>query len=246
MIFFPAIDIYQGKCVRLEKGDFEKKTIFNEDPVDQAKFFEDMGCNWIHVVDLDAAKGDESRNVSVLIEIKQKTNLKIQFGGGIRTAERLKSLFDLGVDRAIIGTAAFKDLNFLASMASDYPQRIWLGTDVLNGKIKINGWTEDSDKDLDNALDFASKQNIGGIILTDINKDGMMQGPNIEMTADIASKYKIPVILSGGVSKIDDIAMINEFEDKGISGLICGRAIYDNKIDIAEAINILGNQDAQN
>ena len=246
MILYPAIDLINKECVRLKKGDYSKKTVFNKDPLKQAQIFESEGCKWVHIVDLDAAKGDESKNGSILLEIKKKTNLKIQFGGGIRTSERLKSLFDLGVDRAIIGTAAFKDLNFLASMASDYPRRIWLGTDVLDGKIKINGWTEDSDKDLDNALDFASKQNIGGIILTDINKDGMMEGPNIEMTADIASKYKIPVILSGGVSKIDDIAMINEFEDKGISGLICGRAIYDNKIDIAEAIKILGNQDAQN
>lgn len=117
---------------------------------------------------------------------------------------------------------------------------------MLNGKIKIHGWTEDSDKDLDSVLEFVSRLNIGGIILTDINKDGMMQGPNIEMTSDIASKYKIPVILSGGVSKIADIAKISEFEDKGISGLICGRAIYDNKIDIAESLEILGNQDAQN
>ena len=246
MKIFPAIDIKDKKCVRLIKGDFENKTEYKTSPVVQAVKYTELGFKNLHIVDLDAAKGDESKNGSILLEIKKKTNLKIQFGGGIRTSERLKSLFDLGVDRAIIGTAAFKDLNFLASMASDYPRRIWLGTDVLDGKIKINGWTEDSDKDLDNALDFASKQNIGGIILTDINKDGMMQGPNIEMTADIASKYKIPVILSGGVSKIDDIAMINEFEDKGISGLICGRAIYDNKIDIAEAIKILGNQDAQN
>ena len=246
MILYPAIDLINKECVRLKKGDYSRKTVFNKDPVKQAQIFESEGCTWIHIVDLDAAKGDESKNGSILLEIKKKTNLKIQFGGGIRTSDRLESLFDLGIDRAIVGTAAFQDLNFLASIANDYPERIWLGTDVLNGKIKIKGWTEDSDKDLDSTLDFASKQNIGGIILTDINKDGMMQGPNIEMTANIASKYKIPVILSGGVSKIDDIAMISEFENKGISGLICGRAIYDKKIDIAEALKILGNQDAQN
>ena len=246
MILYPAIDLIDKECVRLKKGDYSRKTVFNKDPVKQAQIFESEGCAWVHIVDLDAAKGDESKNGPILLEIKKKTNLKIQFGGGIRTPERLKFLFDLGIDRAIIGTAAFQDLNFLESSANDYPHRIWLGTDVLNGKIKIHGWTEDSDKDLDSVLEFVSRLNIGGIILTDINKDGMMQGPNIEMTSDIASKYKIPVILSGGVSKIADIAKISEFEDKGISGLICGRAIYDNKIDIAESLEILGNQDAQN
>lgn len=244
MILYPAIDLINKECVRLKKGDYSQKTVFNKDPVKQAQTFEKEGCTWIHVVDLDAAKGDESRNVSVLLEIKQKTNLKIQFGGGIRTAERLKSLFDLGIDRAIIGTAAFQDLNFLATSAAKYPNKIWLGTDVLNGKIKIHGWTKDSDLNLDSALEFASKQNIGGIILTDINKDGMMQGPNIEMTIDVASTFGTDVILSGGVSNIKDIETIKELEDKGISGLICGRAIYDNKVNIAKALDILGNQDA--
>ena len=246
MILYPAIDLINKECVRLKKGDYSKKTVFNKNPIKQAQIFESEGCEWVHIVDLDAAKGNETKNDSVLLGIKEKTNLRIQFGGGVRTPERVKSLFDLGIDRVIIGTAAFQDLNFLESSANNYPHRIWLGTDVLNGKIKIHGWTEDSDKDLNSVIEFASGLNIGGIILTDINKDGMMQGPNIEMTSDIASKYKIPVILSGGVSKIDDIAMISEFGDKGISGLICGRAIYDNKIDIAEALKILGNQDAQN
>ena len=244
MILYPAIDLKKGKCVRLLQGKMNKQTIFNNDPLMQAKLFVNEGCEWLHVVDLDAAKGDESRNVSVLLEIKQKTNLKIQFGGGIRTAERLKSLFDLGIDRAIIGTAAFQDLNFLATSAAKYPNKIWLGTDVLNGKIKIHGWTKDSDLNLDSALEFASKQNIGGIILTDINKDGMMQGPNIEMTIDVASTFGTDVILSGGVSNIKDIETIKELEDKGISGLICGRAIYDNKVNITKALDILGNQDA--
>ena len=244
MILYPAIDLINKECVRLKKGDYSQKTVFNKDPVKQAQIFENEGCTWLHVVDLDAAKGDESRNVSVLLEIKQKTNLKIQFGGGIRTAERLKSLFDLGIDRAIIGTAAFQDLNFLATSAAKYPNKIWLGTDVLNGKIKIHGWTKDSDLNLDNALEFASKQSIGGIILTDINKDGMMQGPNIEMTIDVASTFGTDVILSGGVSNIKDIETIKELEDKGISGLICGRAIYDNKVNITKALDILGNQDA--
>jgi len=244
MILYPAIDLIDKECVRLKKGDYSKKTVFNKDPVKQAQIFESEGCAWVHIVDLDAAKGDESINGSVLLEIKDKTNLKIQFGGGIRTAERLETLFDLGIDRAIIGTAAFQDLSFLESAASNYPNKIWLGTDVLNDKIKIHGWTEDSDLDLDSVLKFASKQNLGGIILTDISKDGMMQGPNIEMTADVASSCGLAVILSGGVSNINDITMIKEFEDKGISGIICGRAIYDEKIDIVKALDILGNQDA--
>ena len=143
MIFFPAIDIYQGKCVRLEKGDFEKKTIFNEDPVDQAKFFEDMGCNWIHVVDLDGAKNGSSSNFNIVEEISLKTNLKIQFGGGVRSIAKIKSLLDAGIERVVIGTKAINDISFLDVVCRDFPNKIVIGIDARKGKVSIEGWTKD-------------------------------------------------------------------------------------------------------
>ena len=174
MIFYPAIDLINKQCVRLEKGDYSKKTIFNEDPVAQAKIFESDGCSWIHVVDLDAAKDGKSENRSVLLDIKKNTNLKIQFGGGIRSVKIIREVLELGIDRVILGTAAIQDLSFLEKATQNFPDRVWLGTDVLDGNIKVHGWTKNSENDLNSVLDFASQLSIGGTILTDINKDGMM------------------------------------------------------------------------
>ena len=244
MIFYPAIDLINKQCVRLEKGDYSKKTIFNEDPLTQAKIFESDGCSWLHVVDLDAAKNGKSENGSVLFDIKMNTNLKIQFGGGIRSVEKIKEIIELGIDRVILGTAAIQDLSFLEKAAQNFPNKVWLGADVLDGDIKVHGWTKNSENDLNSVLDFASQLSIGGTILTDINKDGMMQGPNIEMTVKIAQKYNFPVILSGGISNIKDIIKLKKFESEGISGLICGRALYDNKVSAIEALKILGYQNA--
>ena len=244
MIFYPAIDLINKQCVRLKKGDYSKKTIFNEDPVAQAKIFESDGCSWVHVVDLDAAKDGKSENGSVLFDIKKNTNLKIQFGGGIRSVEKIREVLELGIDRVILGTAAIQDLNFLEKATQNFSNRVWLGTDVLDGDIKVHGWTKKSENDLNSVLDFASQLGIGGIILTDINKDGMMKGPNIEMTVNIAKKYNFPVILSGGISNIKDIIELKKFESEGISGLICGRALYDNKVSVIESLKILGYQNA--
>ena len=145
MIFFPAIDIYEGSCVRLEKGDFEKKTIFNKNPLDQAKIFQDIGCEWIHIVDLDGAKSGTSNNFDLVKEIALKTDLKIQFGGGVRTLSKISSLTDNGIDRVIIGTRAIEDISFLEEACEDFPNKIAIGIDARNGKVSIEGWTKDSD-----------------------------------------------------------------------------------------------------
>ena len=182
MIFFPAIDIYQGKCVRLEKGDFEKKTIFNEDPVDQAKFFEDMGCNWIHVVDLDGAKNGSSSNFNIVEEISLKTNLKIQFGGGVRSIAKIKSLLDAGIERVVIGTKAINDISFLDLVCRDFPNKIVIGIDARKGKVSIEGWTKDSGINANELAINAEKKGVCAIIFTDIDIDGLMSGPNIPST----------------------------------------------------------------
>ena len=239
MIFFPAIDIYQGKCVRLEKGDFEKKTIFNEDPVDQAKFFEDMGCNWIHVVDLDGAKNGSSSNFNIVEEISLKTNLKIQFGGGVRSIAKIKSLLDAGIERVVIGTKAINDISFLDVVCRDFPNKIVIGIDARKGKVSIEGWTKDSGINANELAINAEKKGVCAIIFTDIDKDGLMSGPNIPSTLEIAKVVNIPVIVSGGVSAIEDVIEVKENEGSGIGGLICGRAVYDKKVDIKEALKIL-------
>ena len=239
MIFFPAIDIYQGKCVRLEKGDFEKKTIFNEDPVDQAKFFEDMGCNWIHVVDLDGAKNGSSSNFNIVEEISLKTNLKIQFGGGVRSIAKIKSLLDAGIERVVIGTKAINDISFLDVVCRDFPNKIVIGIDARKGKVSIEGWTKDSGINANELAINAEKKGVCAIIFTDIDKDGLMSGPNIPSTLEIAKAVNIPVIVSGGVSAIEDVIEVKENEGSGIGGLICGRAVYDKKVDIKEALKIL-------
>ena len=239
MIFFPAIDIYQGKCVRLEKGDFEKKTIFNEDPVDQAKFFEDMGCNWIHVVDLDGAKNGSSSNFNIVEEISLKTNLKIQFGGGVRSIEKIKSLLAIGIERVVIGTKAINDISFLDVACRDFPNKIVIGIDARKGKVSIEGWTKDSGVNANELAINAEKKGVCAIIFTDIDKDGLMSGPNIPSTLEIAKAVNIPVIVSGGVSAIEDVLEVKENEGSGSGGVICGRAVYDKKVDIKEALKIV-------
>ena len=239
MIFFPAIDIYQGKCVRLEKGDFEKKTIFNEDPVDQAKFFEDMGCNWIHVVDLDGAKNGSSSNFNIVEEISLKTNLKIQFGGGVRSIAKIKSLLAVGIERVVIGTKAINDISFLDVACRDFPNKIVIGIDARKGKVSIEGWTKDSGVNANELAINAEKKGVCAIIFTDIDKDGLMSGPNISSTLEIAKAVNIPVIVSGGVSAIEDVIEVKENEGSGIGGVICGRAVYDKQVDIKEALKIV-------
>ena len=239
MIFFPAIDIYEGFCVRLEKGDFEKKTIFNKNPLDQAKIFQDLGCDWIHIVDLDGAKNANSDNFDIVKEIALKTDLKIQFGGGVRTSSKISSLINSGIERVIIGTKAIDDISFLEEACNDFPNKIAIGIDARKGKVSIEGWTKDSGVSAIEFAVIAESKGVCAIIFTDIDKDGVMEGPNIGSTLEIAKSVNIPVIVSGGVSSIEDVLQIKNNEKSGIGGMICGRAVYDKKVDIREALNIV-------
>ena len=239
MIFFPAIDIYEGFCVRLEKGDFEKKTIFNKNPLDQAKIFQDMGCDWIHIVDLDGAKNGNSDNFDIVKEIALKTDLKIQFGGGVRTSSKISSLINSGIERVIIGTKAIDDISFLEEACKDFPNKIAIGIDARKGKVSIEGWTKDSGVNANEFAVIAESKGVCAIIFTDIDKDGVMEGPNIGSTLEIAKSVNIPVIVSGGVSSIEDVLQIKNNEKSGIGGMICGRAVYDKKVDIREALTIV-------
>jgi phosphoribosylformimino-5-aminoimidazole carboxamide ribotide isomerase len=225
MIFLPAIDICEGACVRLERGDFNKKTVFNKSPLNQAMSFESLGCDWLHVVDLDGARDGNSNNYEFIKEITSQTNLKIQFGGG--------------VERVILGTKALKNIEFLEAASDLFPRNIAVGIDARKGKVSTDGWTKDSNIDAEEFALRAASKGACAIIFTDIDKDGVMSGPNNLSTKTIAEKVSIPVIASGGISNINDVIEIKKIESSGVAGMICGRAIYDGKIDIKEALEVV-------
>jgi|TARA_B110000459_G_C16576909_1_gene479255 phosphoribosylformimino-5-aminoimidazole carboxamide ribotide isomerase len=239
MIFLPAIDICEGACVRLERGDFNKKTVFNKSPLNQAMSFESLGCDWLHVVDLDGARDGNSNNYEFIKEITSQTNLKIQFGGGVRSFEKIKKLLDLGVERVILGTKALKNIEFLEAASDLFPRNIAVGIDARKGKVSTDGWTKDSNIDAEEFALRAASKGACAIIFTDIDKDGVMSGPNNLSTKTIAEKVSIPVIASGGISNINDVIEIKKIESSGVAGMICGRAIYDGKIDIKEALEVV-------
>ena len=234
MKIFPAIDIKDKKCVRLVKGDFNNKTEYEISPVDQAGKYKDHGFTNLHIVDLDGALTGETVNLDVIEEIVKKFDLKIEVGGGVRNIDSIKKYTDAGVDKVILGSAAIKDKNFLKNSCEKFPNQIALGLDAKNGYLSVSGWKENSNK---LTLDFLKEVNGFGasrLIYTDINKDGMKKGPNFEETSEVAHTSNCPVIISGGVSSIDDIKKAKELNNKNIEGIIVGKAIYDGDINLDE------------
>lgn len=237
MIIFPAIDLKDGKCVRLYKGDFNKVTIFNSSPYNQALRFQKKGFKHLHLVDLDAALTGKSKNKDIIIKILNKTNLNIQLGGGIRSLEQISFWIDHGVSSVVVGTMAIKNLKCLEKACNLYPERIAVALDVRDGFLSINGWIKQTKIKF---LDFTKKlENIGisKIIFTDINRDGTKSGINIFQIKKIINKVKIPLIASGGFSSIEDVKKI--FALKRLYGIILGRAIYDGSIKTRDLLKIL-------
>ena len=238
MIFFPAIDIYQGKCVRLEKGDFEKKTIFNEDPVDQAKFFEDMGCNWIHVVDLDGAKNGSSSNFNIVEEISLKTNLKIQFGGGVRSISDIQSLLSSGADKVSINTAAVSNPDLIYEASSIFgSQCIVVAIDAkIVSKNKWEIFTHGGRNSTGiNAIEFSKKVSdlgAGEILLTSMDKDGTKSGYDNVLLRAVSNEISVPVIASGGVGKVEDL--IDGVMIGGASAVLAASIFHFGEISIQE------------
>jgi phosphoribosylformimino-5-aminoimidazole carboxamide ribotide isomerase len=237
MILYPAIDLKGGQCVRLLRGDMAKATVFNSDPVAQARQFVAEGAQYLHIVDLDGAVTGFSKNDQAIREIRDAVDIPIQMGGGIRTREAIKIRYLMKIDRVILGTAALRDPELVKSASQEFrfPGGVAVGIDARNGKVAVEGWTEQSDM---NAIELAAKfegSGVTAIIYTDINRDGMMQGVNVEATARFASCISIPVIASGGVSSLDDIRSL---KDRGIAGAIVGRALYEGRIDLAAALKI--------
>ena len=233
MKIFPAIDIKDKKCVRLVKGDFNNKTEYKMSPVDQAGKYKDYGFKNLHIVDLDGALTGKTINLEVIQEIVQKFDLKIEVGGGVRSIDSIQKYLDLGVEKVILGSAAIKDKNFLKEACKKFPNQIALGLDAKDGYLSVSGWKENSNQ---LTLDFLKEVNDYGasrLIYTDINRDGMKQSPNFEETSKVADVANCPVIISGGVSSINDIKKAKSL-NKNIEGIIVGKAIYDGDIKLGE------------
>ena len=233
MKIFPAIDIKDKKCVRLVKGDFDNKTEYEMSPVDQAGKYKDHGFKHLHIVDLDGALTGKIVNLDIIQEIVDRFDFKIEIGGGIRNLESIQKYTDVGVEKVILGSAAIKDKNFLKEACQKFPNQIALGLDAKNEYLSVSGWKENSNQ---LTLDFLKEVNDYGasrLIYTDINRDGTKESPNFEETSKVADTSNCPVIISGGVSSIDDIKKAKNL-NKNIEGIIVGKAIYDGDIRLDE------------
>ncbi|GGD97076.1 1-(5-phosphoribosyl)-5-[(5-phosphoribosylamino) methylideneamino] imidazole-4-carboxamide isomerase [Tsuneonella deserti] len=238
MIVFPAIDLKSGQVVRLAEGDMARATVYGDDPVAQAMLFAEAGAEHLHVVDLDGSFAGRAENRSAVEAIVEAFPGHVQLGGGIRTAEAVVAWFELGVSRIVMGTAALKDPDFVRDMAAAFPGGIVVAVDARDGMVATEGWSEVSDMP---AVDLARRfedAGVASLLFTDIGRDGMLKGCNIDATVDLARRVDIPVIASGGVKGLDDIRMLALHASEGIEGVITGRALYDGRLDLATAIAI--------
>lgn len=239
MIFFPAIDLKDGQCVRLLRGEMDQATVFNDDPGAQAKAFVEQGCEWIHVVDLNGAFAGRPVNGDAVRGILEQAGVPVQLGGGIRTMDTIRFWLDAGVRRVILGTVALRDPDFVKAACKTFPGQIVVGVDAKDGFVAVEGWAEVSDIA---ALDLARKfedAGVSAIVFTDISRDGLMQGPNVESTIELARAVDIPVIASGGVSSMDDLTALKAKGGTLLEGVISGRAVYDGAIDVRAAVELL-------
>jgi len=234
MIILPAIDIKDGKCVRLIKGDFNQMTSYEKSPFDQAKIYFQNGFKNIHIVDLDGALKGKSSNSNIVKEIIKNFKLKIQIGGGIRTIDDIDSWVKNGVDKVIVGTAAIENKNLLKTACEKFKNKIAISLDVKDGFIFLSGWKKQTNILASDFLKEVQNFGISRIIYTDINKDGTKKGPNIKDTIELSSKFKIPFIISGGISSIEDVKKIKSLNNSNIEGVIVGKSIYDGDIKINE------------
>jgi phosphoribosylformimino-5-aminoimidazole carboxamide ribotide isomerase len=239
VILYPAIDLNDGACVRLKRGDMNAATVFNTDPAAQARSFADAGCRWLHVVDLDGAIEGRSVNGPAVDAIIAAVKVPVQLGGGIRDMAAIEFWLSRGVARVILGTAALRDPGLVKAACKRFPKQVAVGIDARNGLVAVSGWTETSQM---TAADLAAQfedAGVAAIIHTDIDRDGVLGGPNTAATAALARAVDIPVIVSGGVSSLDDLAAIKAEKGSGIAGAIVGRALYDGRIELRAALVVL-------
>jgi phosphoribosylformimino-5-aminoimidazole carboxamide ribotide isomerase len=236
---YPAIDLKGGECVRLFQGRMAESKVYNTDPASQAASFEAAGFSWVHIVDLDGAFAGEARNGAAVDAILKRIGVKVQLGGGVRTIAAVERWIEAGMTRVILGTAAVNDPKFVTEACKTYPGRIVLGVDARDGRVKTDGWDGDTDASPADLVKRYADQGLAAVVYTDISRDGALAGVNVEVTAALADIAAIPVIASGGVASLKDIEALKAAHDN-IEGVIIGRALYDGRIDAAEALKLAG------
>ncbi|MUG67195.1 1-(5-phosphoribosyl)-5-[(5-phosphoribosylamino)methylideneamino]imidazole-4-carboxamide isomerase [Paenibacillus campinasensis] len=239
-IIYPAIDIRGGKCVRLVQGDYNQETVYNDSPLAAAKAWEEQGGQFIHLVDLDGAKAGHPVNDEVIGQIASQLNMPVQVGGGLRTLADVERLLSLGVSRVIIGTAAIEDREFTERVLGQYGDKVAIGIDARDGYVATRGWLETSEVKADELAKELAAKGAETFIFTDISRDGMMQGPNVEAIVSLAQASGRTVIASGGVTQLDDLVALSKHHGDGIGGAIVGKALYTGNIDLREAVAKLG------
>jgi phosphoribosylformimino-5-aminoimidazole carboxamide ribotide isomerase len=242
VILFPAIDLKDGACVRLLRGEMATATIFGEDPAAQARRFADAGFTWLHVVDLNGAFAGRTVNSAAVRAIRGAVNLRIQLGGGIRNRDAIEDWLQLGIDRVVLGTAALHHSELVRRAACDHPGAIAVGIDARDGRVAVEGWAKTSEIGVIELARRFEDCGVAAIVYTDIARDGALSGVDAEATGNLAREIRIPVIASGGVASLADITALKGREADGIIGIICGRALYDGRIDPAAALRLLAEE----
>ena len=239
MILYPAIDLKDGACVRLLRGDMAQATVYADDPAAQARAFAQAGCQWLHVVDLDGAFAGRPVNRAAIEAIVAAVDVPIQLGGGIRDLATLEAWLAAGISRVVLGTAAVRDPAFVEAACAAHPGRVAVGIDARDGRAAVDGWAETSDVPALDLARRAAQVGAAAIVYTDIARDGALEGPNLAATRTIAQAVEVPVIASGGVAGLSDLAALKALEDDGVAGVIVGRAFYDGRIDPTAAIELM-------
>ncbi|MGN9096981.1 1-(5-phosphoribosyl)-5-[(5-phosphoribosylamino)methylideneamino]imidazole-4-carboxamide isomerase [Flintibacter porci] len=233
MILLPAIDLYEKKVVRLTRGDYAQMTVYNDDPVAQAKLFQEAGAQWLHTVDLEGAKDGSTPNYSVIEAICKDTSLKVEIGGGIRSLDTIQKYLDAGVERVILGTKAVTDPAFLEESLDKFGSHIAVGVDIKDGKIAIKGWLETAQDSVEDFFTKLCKLGVSTVICTDVSKDGMLAGTNVDLYRQLSQKFSLDLIASGGVSSREDLTRLKAL---GLYGAILGKALYTGALDLKTAL----------
>ena len=247
MILLPAIDLYEKKVVRLTRGDYAQMTVYNDDPVAQAKLFQDAGAQWLHTVDLEGAKDGSTPNYSVIEAICKDTNLKVEIGGGIRSLDTIQKYLDAGVERVILGTKAVTDPAFLEESLDKFGSHIAVGVDIKDGKIAIKGWLETAQDSVEDFFTKLCKLGVSTVICTDVSKDGMLAGTNVDLYRQLSQKFSLDLIASGGVSSQEDLtrggisseAELLELQQMGTAAAILGKSLYTGALDLARCVQLV-------
>jgi len=243
MLVIPAIDLKSGRCVRLLQGSFEQETVYGDNPAAMGKRWADAGAEWIHLVDLDGSVGQRPVNQEAILAIRKSVSVKLELGGGIRDLQTITFYIEHGIDRIILGTAAHKNPDLVKEATDRFPGQVAVGLDARGTEVMVEGWTEKTNQNLVDLARRYEKMDVAALIYTDINRDGMRTGPNIERTRELARAVNIPIIASGGVNNLEDIKNLLPLSAENVIGVITGKALYEGSLDYAEALSLVSSQE---